>query len=247
MITEIKKIKDLEHKTGIKLPQPVFFYIERYGRKIEESMEEILPFIGKKEWFLFKTDCRFKDGGIFQKFTIELEKNAKLGKEYSECILIDLAEDILSNEELNDFLDYLKSLEKKIFFLFTTKQGKNTAYIQDYIEQYFFIKKIYASEYTCQEQIEKIQKICMEYEVELSEDAKKVFFNELERKQWQEQEQVMLKIKNSIFSEIYELLLSQDAPKVIEKEMAKNVLKKMEQVTRKTHTIGFCQRGISYE
>ena len=240
MITEIKKIKELEHKTGIKIPQPVFFYIERYGRRLEEKMEEILPMIGKKEWFLFKTDCRFKEGGMFRNFIIELEKNAKVGKEYRECILIELEEDILLNEELDEFLSYLKYLEGKVFFLFTVKQGKNTIYIQEYIEQYFFIRKIYAEEYTMQEQMETIREICKEYEVEISQEAEEVLLKGMERKEWNEQEQVMLKLKNNVCNEIYELLLSSDMPKVILKEMAENILKRMEPVKKKMHTMGFC-------
>lgn len=240
MVSEIKRAKDLEYKTGIRLPQPFFFYVERYGRKLEENMEEILPMIGKKEWFLFKADYRIKEVEILQKFKIELEKNAKLGKEYSECILIELPEDVLWDKEMNEFLNYLKDLEGKINFFFTTKQGKNTDDIQEYIEQYFFIRKIYAAKYTKQEQMKKIQEICNEYNVEISKEAEDIFLKGLERKQWNEQDQVMLKIKNCIYSEIYELLLNQELPQILMKEMAEDIIKKLQPVTKKIHTIGFC-------
>lgn len=247
MITEIRKLKELESNTGVKVPKPVFFYVERYGRKLEDEMEEILPMLGKKEWFFFKADCRFKEGGLLHNFIIELEKNAKLGKDYKECILIELTEDIHYNEEFEEFLIYLKALEEKIAFLFTVKQGKNTVFIQECMEQYFFVRKIYAKEYTPQEQWKKIQEICQEYQTSISKEAEEIFRKDLEEREWREQEQVMLRLKNRICSQIYELLLIPEQPKVISKEMAERILKKLEPVIKKTHTIGFCRKGFSYE
>lgn len=247
MILEIKRLKELENNTGIKIPKPIFFYVERYGRKLEDEMEDILPMLGKKEWFFFKADCRFKEGGLLHNFIIELEKNAKLGKDYDECILIELTEDIHCNEEFEEFLTYLKSLEGKITFLFTLKQGKNTVFIQECMEQYFFMRKICAQEYSKQEQWEKIQEICQEFETAISKEAEEIFLKDLEEREWKEQEQVMLRLKNSICSQIYELLLMEEQPKVISKEMAENILKRLEPVMKKTHTIGFCRKGLGYE
>ena len=142
MIHEINHLKELEVNTGVKIPMPNFFYIEKYGRKLEDQMEELLPVLGKKEWFLFKTDCRFKEGGLLHNFIIELEKHAKLGKDYDECILVELTEDIQLNEEFPEFLYYLKSQEEKIYFIFTMKQSKDTAFIQECIVSTTIIHEI---------------------------------------------------------------------------------------------------------
>ena len=88
--------------------------------------------------------------------------------------------------------------------------------------------------------METIREICKEYEVEISQEAEEVLLKGMERKEWNEQEQVMLKLKNNVCNEIYELLLSSDMPKVILKEMAENILKRMEPVKKKMHTMGFC-------
>lgn len=47
------------------------------------------------------------------------------------------------NDEFLEFLTYLKTLEEKIVFLFTVKQGKNTVYIQECVEQYFLCEKFW--------------------------------------------------------------------------------------------------------
>lgn len=247
MIHEINHLKELEVNTGVKIPMPNFFYIEKYGRKLEDQMEELLPVLGKKEWFLFKTDCRFKEGGLLHNFIIELEKHAKLGKDYDECILVELTEDIQLNEEFPEFLYYLKSQEEKIYFIFTMKHSKDTAFIQECMEQYFFIRDIYAKEYSAHEQWDIIQKICREFEFGISTEAKEILISGLKEREWKPEEQVMCRLKNNICSQIYELLLTEESEKVIQQETAENILRKIEPVQKKRHTIGFCQGGLTYE
>lgn len=109
------------------------------------------------------------------------------------------------------------------------------------------MRKILAEKYTVQEQWEMIQKTCMEFQVEIDEEAKERFIQELESREWKVEEQVLLRIKNNVSSQIYELLLTQEQRRVISKEMAENILKKIESVIKKTQTIGFCRKGLSYE
>jgi len=247
MLHEINHLKELEVNTGVKIPMPNFFYIEKYGRKLEDQMEELLPVLGKKEWFMFKTDCRFKEGGLLHNFIIELEKHAKLGKDYEECILIELTEDIHLNEECSEFLTYLKMLEEKIYFLFAIKQGKDTAFIQECMEQYFFIRVIEAREYSIEEQWNIIQKTCQEFQVGISCEAKALLIKGIEKRGWKPEEQVMCRLKNNVCSQIYELLLTEESEKIILQKTAEGILRKLDPAIKKRHVIGFCQGGLTYE
>jgi len=125
MINEIRKIRLLEKKRGFKLPIPNFFFVERFGRCAQEQMENLLLEVNKREWFLFKADVRSKEEGLLSGFMMELEKYAKLGKVYDECVLIELSEEMYGEDDFEEFVAYLKSLEDKIYFVFTMKQSKN--------------------------------------------------------------------------------------------------------------------------
>ena len=257
MIKEMKQLKMLEERKGIKVPVPNFFYVERYGRKLEEQMESIFSVLGKKEYFLFHTDCRFKEGGLLHNFLIELERHADLGKEFEGCVLIEISEDILQEEEFDGFLTYLKSLEDKIYFLFTIKQTKNTALIQECMEQYFFIRVIWAEVYSVSEQWEKIRKICEEYRFDMEKAAEEYIKAELEKKEWKEEEQVMCRLQNVVYSIVYENRMegslleiadeeeSQNKKKtVFSLEMVQKMLKKLESEQKKRKAIGFCVQEI---
>ena len=182
MINEMKQIRMLEKTRGIKMPLPNFFYVERYGRCAQEQMDELLAEIGKKEWFLFKTDVRNKEGGLIHNFVVELEKYAKLGKVYDECVLIEFSEEIHLEDEFEEFIEYLKLLEDKIYFFFTMNQSKNTAFVQECMERYFFVRVIEAKEYSVLEQLEEIRNTCREYQYEITKDAETAFKNGLKKR-----------------------------------------------------------------
>lgn len=252
MINEMKQLRLLEERRGMKMPLPNFFYVERFGRCVHEQMDEILTGLGKREWFLFKTDIRSKEGGLIDNFTIELEKYAKLGKSYDECVLIEFAEGIHIEEEFEEFVSYLKSLEDKIYFLFTMKQSRNTAYVQKCIEQYFFVRTIEAKKYSVEEQLEEIKKICGEYKYTIDKEAEIVLKNKLEKKEWKAEEQVLCRLRNGVCSMVYEGLLQTELPDgastwSFSSEMAEKMLFKMEPESKKRAIIGFNQGGLLYE
>lgn len=269
MINEMKKLKMLEEIRGMKMPLPNFFYVERYGRTAEEQMKDLLTGIGKKEWFLFKTDVRNKEGGLLHNFVMELEKYAKLGKEYDECVLIELSDEIHLEDEFEEFVEYLKSLENRIYFLFTMKQSKNTAFVQECMEQYFFVRVIEAKEYSVQEQLEEIKNACGEYQYEITKDAETAFRMTLEKKEWKAEEQVLCRLRNGVRSMVYERMLESDMSDYkgstntketeiskndavmtvgsFTSQMAKKMLSKLESDNKKRAVIGFNQGGLLYE
>lgn len=256
MIKELKQLKMLEEERGMKMPLPNFFYIERYGRGAREQMDEILTGIGKKEWFLFKTDVKNKEGGLLHNFVMELEKYAKLGKAYDECVLIEFSEDIHMEEEFEEFAAYLKSLENRIYFLFTMKQTKNTAVVQECMEQYFFVRTIVAEEYSVQEQLEEIRNTCKEYQYEMTKEAETAFRDKLDKKEWGVEEQVLCRLRNGVCSMVYEGMLQTELTEAEKSvaatwsftlKMAEKMLSKMEPENKKRSIIGFNQGGLQYE
>lgn len=257
MINEMRIFKLLEEKKGIRMPLPNFFYVERYGRSAQEQMDELLAGIGKTEWFLFKTDIRNKEGSLIDVFSMELEKYAKLGKKYDECVLIEITEDINIEEGFEEFITYLKTLEDKIYFLFTMNQSKNTAFVQECMEQYFFIRKIEAKAYSVEEQLEAINSVCEEYRYEMDPKAECIFRENLEKKNWKAEEQVLCRLKNVVRSMVYEGMMEAGfldggtveavAAGIFTPKMAEKMLSKIEPENKKRAVIGFSQGGLQYE
>ena len=257
MINEMKMLKMLEEKNGVKMPLPNFFYVKRYGRSAQEQMVELLAGIGKREWFLFKTDIRNKEGSLIDVFSMELEKYAKLGKTYDECVLIDISDDIDIEEGFEEFITYLKTLEDKIYFLFTMKQSKNTAFVQECMEQYFFIRKIEAKVYSVEEQLETVKSICEDYRYTIVPEAERMLREALEKKKWKAEEQVLCKLKNVVRSMVYEGMMEAGfldggtveavAAGSFTPKMAEKMLSKIEPENKKRAVIGFSQGGLQYE
>lgn len=248
MIKEITGIRELESKAGINVPMPKFIYIEKYGRRPEEQMQEILSAFGKKEWFLYQTDIRFHEGGILENFIVELKKRAKIGKAYEEYVLIELSDMIHMDEEFKGFLAYLKTQEPGMNFMFVMKQSRNTVQIQQCIEQYFFVKTIYAEKYSVEEQLESIRGICNRYRFEISEEAERIFFDSLEKKEWEAEENVICILNNKVCGMIYDAAVSNlENKQIITGEMASRMISKLEKQKERKIKFGFCGEGAAYE
>lgn len=103
--------------TGNQSTVPIFFYVQRYGRKAQDQVQAILLLVGRKEWFLFKTEDNFQETGLCRNFKTELEKHAGTGKEFEGCVLIELSKETLLREEFTEFLEYLKERENKLYYV----------------------------------------------------------------------------------------------------------------------------------
>lgn len=248
IVEELKKIRNLEMVEGIAVPVPSFLYIQQYGRRLEEQMDLIAEGLNKKEWFLFKIDERQREKGMVQSLSVELEKRAKIGKQYEECVLIEFGEGMYQQEALEELFDYLKTMEDKVSFLFTVKPSKNMDILQQCMEQYFFVRTIQGEAYTVEEQITLIQEHCERFRYCLTEKASQVFAEGLAKKQWKTYDHVACRLKNLVYGFLYENVLEgKDKADYITSEVALTILEQMDNEGSKKVTIGFKQGGYSYE
>ncbi|MBO5292990.1 MAG: hypothetical protein J6B10_07420 [Lachnospiraceae bacterium] len=245
---ELKQMKSMEMREGIHIPVPHFFYIEKYGRRVEEQMNVILPELGRREWFLFQTDGIWKEGSILHHFCAELEKHAKLGREYGECVVIELDAEVRQREEFIRFLEYLKTKEEQISFLFTMKQSKDTVSAERCVEQYFFVRTVYAAPYTVEEQLDVIDKICKRYQWSISSRAVQTLRAGLLEKEWESGEKVACRLENTVCRVLYEAVLEgQMREMCLTSQMAQQFLEHIgKEITQKI-TIGFARGGYEYE
>ena len=243
ILKELSRISDTESREGIKVPRPKFFYVQRYGRKAQDQVREILQAVGRKEWFLFKTQDNFPESGLCRNFATELAKHAGTGKEFVGCVLIELSKETLFKEEFAEFLELLKERENKLYYVFTTKKPKDAVSVQKCIEQYFFVRTVYAESYSVEEQVALIKDICEEYGFHISPKVKMLLANGLKSKEWKEDDNVDYRLRSVVCTIIYEAVLEQQTGNCrFSPEMAWDLLENLQKGNAEEITFGFHTR-----
>lgn len=247
IVNEISRIRRIEQSEEVNIPLPHFCYIQRFGRKIEEQMPEILALIGKKKWFLFQTGQSYRKEGLLHSLLLELEKHSETGREYQECVVIEIEEEICRQEEWKAFLEYLQSRENQFYFLFTMKQTRNMAFVQQGMEQYFFLRMIEAEAYKTDEQLNIIREHCKKCGFTLDNADTNALYDELDGKKWKENEWVARKLQNAVYQSLYRIAIEESIEKDMSQEIITGVLEYLERIPRKEKVIGFCREEDSYE
>lgn len=243
ILQELSKISDIESREGVKVPRPKFFYVQRYGRKAQDQVQEILSLVGRKEWFLFRTDDSFPEAGLRRNFVTELAKHAGTGKEFEGCVFIELSKDTLLKEEFAEFLEFLKERENKLYYVFTTKKPKDAASVQKCIEQYFFVRTVCAESYSVEEQMVLLKDICEEYGFHISPKVKTLLANGLKSKEWKEDDYVDYRLRSEVCTIIYEAVLEQQAGnRRFSLEMAWRLMENLQKGNAEEIAFGFHKR-----
>lgn len=243
VLQELNLIRDIESREGISMPLPKFFYVQRYGRKVQDQMQEILRAVDRKEWFLFRTKDDFQEAGLCRNFKTELSKYAATGKEFEGCILIELSKDTLLSEGFTEFMEFLKEQENRLYYIFTTRKFKDAVSIQKCIEQYFFIRTVNAGDYSVEEQLAMIQEICEKCGFGMDTKAHSLLINGLRSKEWREDDYVIRRLQNEIYTVIYETALEGKCKdRRFSSEMAWQLLENLQKGNAEEMTFGFHKR-----
>lgn len=243
ILQELHKIRNIESREGIKIPLPQFFYVQKYGRRIQDQVQEILRAVGRKEWFLFKTEDSFPETGLRRNFVTELEKHAGIGKEFEGCVFIELTKETLLREEFTEFLEYLKERESKLYYMFIIRRPKDAVSVQKWIEQYFFVRTVCAEDYSVEEQLTMVEDICEEYGFHIDPKAKTLLINGLKSKEWKEDDYVDYRLRNEVCTIIYETILEHQTKSCrFSPEMAWKLLENLQKEHAEEITFGFNKR-----
>lgn len=243
ILKELNRIREIESREGIKVPRPTFFYVQRYGRKAQDQVREMLPLVGRKEWFLFRADDSFPEAGLRRNFVTELAKHAGTGKEFEGCVFIELSKGTLFKEEFAEFLEFLKERENKLYYVFTTKKSKDAVAVQKCIEQYFFVRTVSAESYSVEEQIAIVKDICEEYGFHISPKVKTLLANGLKSKEWKEDDYVDYRLRSEVCTIIYEAVLEQQTGnRRFSLEMAWKLMENLQKGNAEEIAFGFHKR-----
>lgn len=242
ILQELDKIKDVELNEGICTPIPNYLYIQRYGRKAQDQMDEILVKIGKKDWFLFKTEEESCKEGLIKNFSMNLRKYADTGKEFTGCSLVEISKETLRKDELPEFLEYLKENENRLYYLFTIKNAKDAVSVQKCIEQFFFTRIVYAEDFSIEEQFDIIRNTCEEYGFGINRKERIFIMRGLKNRKWKTNEHVEFILQNAARAVIYEAILEDKTKeRLMSAELSIKLLENLRKKAETEKTFGFQQ------
>lgn len=238
LMEELEQIAPKNHHTGVNFPMPTYLYLPKFGRSIEKEMTEITRLLGESNYFMFQVGQGHLKDTLLGSFMMELEKYAAVGKVFSGCVLVELAE--WEERDLQTFLAYAAKQQPRIKYIFSLRDEQEIVGISRLLKQYFFVRTIEEENYTVAEQMQLFQEILDSYAFSLSEAATekvKVYFEE---KEWQETDMVENLIRNIAMNLAYDKLKQgRETLHQITIEDVEEVLLKTAAETAKKNPIGF--------
>ena len=246
LLTEIQRIISKEDKRKGGLPIPNYLFVQQYGRDIVEEMPQIAELFGQAQWFTFDTKSQHKEGNMLSHFKMELNRHAGIGREYSGSILVQLStsEEETEEKELEELLSYIDSQKSRLHCIYTMQAQEKVDEVKKRLENYGFVRVVYAKPYGVEEQLEIFMHALQEYHFQAGAEAKEcaeVFFRE---KEWNASDAVKIRIENIAKEMVYSSFINEkEQGNVVQKEEAEKVFASLAKEMTKKRPIGFVIGG----
>lgn len=256
LLQELEQIVAYENQMDMALPIPSYLFVQKYGRSVEAEMPKIVALLGKKDWFYFRADVSLEKS-IINRFLVEQECKANIGREYEGCILLELT-GAENEKELFELLNYIESQKQRLACIYTTKEVEEADEIKKTLSAYGFVRQINGACFDVYEQLEVFENTIKEYQFLLTGGARIKLAEWFRKKDWKEQDAVVTQIQNMAKSAIYQRLLDMKADeknrietgnempeKFLGKEDIENVIGETEGKTATKRQIGFVMEELS--
>lgn len=243
LLMEIQQILEKEDARKGSLPIPNYLFIQRYGRDIVEEMPQIAALFGQAEWFKFDAGAQQNEGNIASYFKMELNRRAGIGREYSGSILIELST-LEEEKELKELLSYIDSQKNHLHCIYTMREQETVCMVKKQLENYGFVRAIYAKPYQADEQIEIFLNTLQTYQFQADTEAKQcveAFFRE---KEWNTSDAVKIRIENIAKEIVYCSFINEEVQdNIVQKEEVEQVFASLAKEMTKKRQIGFVMGG----
>ena len=243
IIKEIRLMKNLIGANDI--PRPTYMYIQAYGKDIRTDMEELAGEMGYRQYVVFDRMTGSQGKKCVEAYNMLMEKKKPLGQSYEGCALIDFTgmDDL---EDIADFISYLSLQGDTGTYIFTMSETRNTDSIQDVLEQYFFVRKIVAAEYSLDEQCDVVEEELRKYvslnaNIQMEKGVRSALMAQLAKCKWKTSDMVKLRLKNIVSKAVYEaIVLNQSADMVVDNEFISHMFESQNGRIEEKSTFGFC-------
>jgi len=237
ILEELNKVKACEQERNVKLPKPCYLFVQKFGRSPEAELPEIAEAFGNGSWFHFLTEVKKKDITIRNRFIMELEKHAELGKAFQGHVLVELTGEE-EPKEVFEFLSYIKQNEKQFQCIFTTRMLDRAEEIKNCLEEHFFVRKIEGKEYDNSEQSTVFLRVLLEYgfDIDLLVNGLETLFAGVH---WEETDMVQSRIENLARNIVYNKMLEPEAVLLVSAEEVEEAMREWKKEPERVRRIGF--------
>jgi len=246
LLTEIQQILEKEDARKGCLPIPNYLFIQQYGRDIIEEMPQIAALFGQTEWFTFDTGAKQTEGNILSRFKMELNRHAGVGREYCGSILIGLStpEEEKEEKELEELLSYIDGQKSRLHCVYTMREQEAVDVVKKQLENYGFVRTIYAEAYRVDEQMEIFLDTLKAYQFQADAEAKQCMEAFFRKKEWNTFDAVKIRIENIAKEIVYCSFINEDVQdNIVQKEEVEHVFASLAKETTKKRQIGFVMGG----
>ncbi|MBQ7955334.1 MAG: hypothetical protein IJ282_06245 [Lachnospiraceae bacterium] len=246
LLTEIQQILEKKDAWKGNLPIPNYLFVQRYGRDIIEEMPQIAALFGQTEWFVFDDGAQQKEGSILSHFKMELNRHAGIGRDYSGSILMELPspEEEKEEKELEELLNYIDCQKNHLHCVYTMREERRLDSVKKQLENYGFVRVVYAKPYSTDEQMEIFLDTLQEYQFQADTEAKLCMEAFLEGKKWDTSDAVKIRIENIAKEIVYCSFINGEVQdNIVHKEEIEQVLASLAKEMTKKRQIGFVIGG----
>lgn len=228
------------------LPIPNYLFIQQYGRDITADMPQIAALFGHTDWFVFSDRVQQQEGKLLSYFMMELNRHAGVGREYSGSILVELSapESEREEKELEELLSYIDGRKNYLHCMYTMREGDMADIVKKHLENYGFVRTVYAMPYSADEQIGIFWDTLKAYQFSAAAEAVKYAETFFREKEWSTSDAVKTRIENIAKEIIYCSFINEGAESsTADEEAVEQVFFSLAKEITKKRRIGFSIGG----
>ena len=206
ILDDIRTIKQLEKRIGKQVPQPLFLFVENYGRTLDDILGDIAKEMGKSDAFVFNTG-KYAENNPRQYLECEMKKRAELGKSYNGCVLINLTGG-LDVVELHELVQFALERQDELVVLFSVNSKRLAQRVEKVLETYVYVRVVEAEAFSEKEQLCILEEQWNEFGIKLLPREKKKIKETLSKHVWDESDRVRTRLSNLAMKVAYEKIFS---------------------------------------
>ena len=113
VLEAMERLAAYEEVIGRAVPKPTYLFVQKYGRTMEPVLRETAEVFGKKKFFSLRKGELGKESILLDKFLMEAQKKADIGKWYDGFVLVELTGEETAKER-SSFYEYIKKKSSEI-------------------------------------------------------------------------------------------------------------------------------------
>ncbi len=206
ILDDIRSIKQLEKRIGKQIPQPLFLFVESYGRTMDDMLDELAKELGKPDAFVFCTE-KYAENNPKQYLECEMKKRAMLGKSYNGCVLIKLSGG-LDVGELHELVQCVLERQEELVAVFSVNSQRMAQRVKRVLEEYIYVRVVEGAPLSEEEQLCILEEQWDGFGITLFPHEKEKIREVLGTHVWDVSDCVSTRLKNLAMKIAYEKVFS---------------------------------------